>query len=131
MALPNDYRIVVENTTGIDIDSGLLVADIKPYSGDGSGGLSHDAEQTGSNGPTLSNGASTTLLTVSGSTNIGLNGNANANLSGNGATGADGDLEYYLERSTDGGTSYERDPVPVAIILFSGSNSDKSTTFSV
>ena len=131
MALPSEYRIVVLNETGIDIDSGLLVADIKPYSGDGSGGLSHGTEQTGSNGSTLSNGSSTTLLTVTGSTDIGLNGNANANLSGNTATGANGDVTYYLERSTDGGTSYERDPVPAAVISFDGTNSDKSTTLSV
>lgn len=131
MALPSDYRIVVENSTGVSIDSGLLVVDIKPYSGDAGGGLSHGSEQTNSNGASLANGDSTTLLTVSGSTSIGLNGNANANLSGNTATGADGDLEFYVERSTDGGTSYERDPVPIAVISFSGSNSDQSTTFSV
>jgi len=127
MALPSDYRLVVVNNTGISIDTGLIEADIKPFSGDGSGGVSHDTAQTGSTGNSLSAGSSVPLITVSGSTNIGLNGNVNGNLSGNSTTGPSGDLEFYIERSTDGGTSYERDTSPVAVLNYT-SLVDKSTT---
>jgi hypothetical protein len=127
MALPADYRLVVVNNTGISIDAGLIEADIKPYSGDGSGGVSHGTEQTGSTSSPLSAGGSATLIKISGSTAIGLNGNVNGNLSTNGTGGPDGDLEFYLERSTDGGTSFERDPTPVAVLSYS-SLADKSTT---
>jgi len=125
MALPADYRLVVENGTGIAIDAGLIEADIKPFSGDGSGGVSHGTEQTGSTG--VSAGSSAVILSVAGSTAIGLNGNVNGNLSSNGTSGPSGDLEFYIERSTDGGTSYERDPSPVAVLSYS-SLADKSTT---
>jgi hypothetical protein len=125
MALPADYRLVVENGTGIAIDAGLIEADIKPFSGDGSGGVSHGTEQTGSTG--VSAGSSAVILSVGGSTAIGLNGNVNGNLSSNGTSGPSGDLEFYIERSTDGGTSYERDPSPVAVLSYS-SLADKSTT---
>jgi len=125
MALPADYRLVVENGTGIAIDAGLIEADIKPFSGDGSGGVSHGTEQTGSTG--VSAGSSAVLLSVGGSTAIGLNGNVNGNLSTNSTTGPSGDLEFFIERSTDGGTSYERDPTPVAVLNYS-SRADKSTT---
>jgi len=125
MALPADYRLVVVNNTGISIDSGLIEADIKPFSGDGSGGVSHGTEQTGSTG--VSAGSSAVILSVGGSTSIGLNGNVNGSLSTNSTTGPSGDLEFYLERSTDGGTSYERDPTPVAVLSYS-SLADKSTT---
>jgi len=125
MALPADYRLVVENRTGIAIDAGLIEADIKPFSGDGSGGVSHGTEQTGSTG--VSAGSSAVIISVGGSTAIGLNGNVNGNLSGNSTTGPSGELEFYLERSTDGGTSYERDPSPVAVLNYS-SLADKSTT---
>jgi len=125
MALPADYRLVVENGTGIAIDAGLIEADIKPFSGDGSGGVSHGTEQTGSTG--VSAGSSAVILSVGGSTAIGLNGNVNGNLSSNGTSGPSGDLEFYIERSTDGGNSWERDPSPVAVLKYS-SLSDKSTT---
>jgi len=125
MALPSDYRLVVENGTGIAIDAGLIEADIKPFSGDGSGGVSHGTEQTGSTG--VSAGSSAVILSVGGSAAIGLNGNVNGNLSSNATSGPSGDLEFYIERSTDGGTSYERDPSPVAVLSFS-SLADKSTT---
>lgn len=125
MALPAEYRIVVVNNTGIAIDSGLIEADLKPFSGDGSGGVSHGTEQTGSTG--VSAGSSAVILSVGGSTAIGLNGNVNGNLSSNGTSGPSGDLEFYIERSTDGGTSYERDPSPVAVLSYS-SLADKSTT---
>jgi hypothetical protein len=125
MALPADYRLVVENRTGIAIDAGLIEADIKPFSGDGSGGVSHGTEQTGSTG--VSAGSSAIVLSVGGSTAIGLNGNVNGNLSSNSTTGPSGDLEFYIERSTDGGTSYERDLTPVAAIPYS-SLADKSRT---
>ena len=127
MALPADYRLVVENNTGVSVDSGLIEADIKPYSGDGSGGVSHGSEEAGSTSSSLSAGGSATLITVSGSTVIGLNGNVNGNLSTNGTTGPSGDLEFYIERSTDGGTSFERDPAPVGVLSYS-SLADKSTT---
>jgi len=125
MALPSDYRLVVENGTGIAIDAGLIEADIKPFSGDGSGGVSHGTEQTGSTG--VSAGSSAVILSVGGSAAIGLNGNVNGNLSSNATSGPSGDLEFYIERSTDGGTSYERDPSPVAVLSYS-SLADKSTT---
>jgi hypothetical protein len=128
MALPADYRIVAVNSTGVSIDAGLLVADIKPYSGDGSGGLSHGAEQSASNGSSVSGGSSVTLVSVSGSTAVGLNGNVNGNLSTNGSTPS-GDVEWYIERSTDGGSTYERDPTPIAVLNFT-SKTDKSTTIS-
>jgi hypothetical protein len=127
MALPANYRIVVVNETGIAIDSGLIEADLLPFSGDGSGGVSHGTEQTGSTSSSLSAGSSATLVSVSSSTAIGLNGNVNGNLSSNGTSGPSGDLEFYIERSTDGGTSYERDPSPVAVLNYS-SLADKSTT---
>jgi len=127
MALPADYRLVVENGTGIAIDSGLIEADIKPFSGDGSGGVSHGTEQTGSTSSSLSAGSSATLISVSSSTAIGLNGNVNGNLSSKGTSVPSGDLKFYIERSTDGGTSYERDPSPVAVLNYS-SLADKSTT---
>jgi hypothetical protein len=127
MALPADYRIVVVNETGVQVDSGLVEVDLKPYTGDGSGGLSHGTEQTATLGSNLSAGASTSLLEVNESTSVGLNGNANGNLSSNGTSGPSGDLEFYIERSTDGGTSYERDPSPVAVLNYS-SLADKSTT---
>jgi len=127
MALPADYRLVVVNNTGIAIDAGLIEADIKPFSGDGSGGVSHGTGQTGSTSSSLSAGASATLISVSSSTSIGLNGNVNGNLSSNATTGPSGDLEFYIERSTDGGTSYERDPTPVAVLNYT-SLVDKSTT---
>jgi len=125
MALPADYRLVVINETGIAIDSGLIEADLLPFSGNGSGGVAHGPEQTGSTG--VSAGSSAVILSVGGSTSIGLNGNVNGSLSTNSTTGPSGDLEFYLERSTDGGTSYERDPTPVAVLNYS-SLADKSTT---
>lgn len=127
MALPADYRLVVVNNTGVSIDSGLIDADIKPFSGDGSGGVSHGTEQTGTTSSSLAAGASATLISVASSTAIGLNGNVNGNLSGNSTTGPSGDLEFFLERSTDAGTTYERDPSPVAVLNYS-SLADKSTT---
>jgi hypothetical protein len=126
MALPADYRIVAVNSTGVSIDAGLLVADIKPYSGDGSGGLSHGVEQSASNGSSVSAGSSVTLVSVSGSTAVGLNGNVNGNLSTIGSTPS-GDVEWYIERSTDGGSTYERDPTPIGLLNYS-SKTDKSTT---
>jgi hypothetical protein len=57
-----------------------------------------------------------------------LNGNVNASLSTNGST-PNGDVEVFIERSTDGGTSYERDPTPIAVLNFT-SLTDKSTTIS-
>jgi len=132
MALPADYRIVVVNETGVQVDSGLVEVDLKPYSGDGSGGLSHGTEQTATLGSNLSAGGSTSLLEVNGSTSVGLNGNVNGNLSTNGATPS-GDLEFYIERSTDGGSpssgTFERDPTPIAVLNYS-SKTDKSTTIS-
>lgn len=131
MALPANYRIVAVNNTGISIDTGLIAAAVQPYSGDGAGALTHGNEQTGSTGASLADGSSATLLTVSGSTDVGLVGEAEANLSGNGTGGASGDVEFYLETSTDGGSNWNRPPTPVAVIFFTGSNSDKSTSFSV
>jgi len=126
MALPADYRLVVKNNTGVSIDSGLIEADIKPFSGDGSGGVSHGTEQTGSNSSSISAGSSQVLLTVNSSTSIGLNGNVNANLSTNGSAPS-GDVDVFIERSTDGGTSWERDPTPVFTENFT-SKTDKSGT---
>jgi len=111
MALPADYRLVAVNRTGVQIDSGLVTVDIKPFSGDGSGGVSHGSEQTGSNSSSIAAGSSQTILTVNSSTAIGLNGNLNASLSTNGSTPS-GDVEVFIERSTDGGTSWEQDPTP-------------------
>jgi len=126
MALPADYRFVAVNSTGVQIDSGLVTVDIKPFSGDGSGGVSHGAEQTGSNSSSISAGSSQVLLTVNGSKAIGLNGNVNAALSTNGST-PNGDVDVFIERSTDGGTSWERDPTPVFTENFT-SKTDKSGT---
>jgi len=126
MALPADYRLVAVNSTGVQIDSGLVTVDIKPFSGDGSGGVSHGAEQTGNNSSSISAGSSQVLLTVNGSTAIGLNGNVNAALSTNGSTPS-GDVDVFIERSTDGGTSWERDPTPVFTENFT-SKTDKSNT---
>jgi len=126
MALPADYRLVAVNSTGVQIDSGLVTVDIKPFSGDGSGGVSHGSEQTGSNSSSISAGSSQVLLTVNGSTAIGLNGNVNGNLSTNGST-PNGDVDVFIERSTDGGTSWERDPTPVFMENFT-SKTDKSGT---
>jgi hypothetical protein len=123
MALPADYRLVAVNTTGAQIDSGLVTVDIKPFSGDGSGGVSHGSEQTGSNSSSISAGSSQVLLTVNGSTAIGLNGNVNANLSTNGSTPS-GDVEVFIERSTDGGASWERDPTPVYTEKFTSKRDD-------
>lgn len=126
MALPADYRLVAVNSTGVQIDSGLVTVDLKPFSGDGSGGVSHGAEQTGNNSSSISAGSSQVLLTVNGSTAIGLNGNVNANLSTNGSV-PNGDVDVFIERSTDGGTSWERDPTPVFTENFT-SKTDKSDT---
>ena len=129
MPLPADYRIVAQNNTGVSIDSGLLAAAIKPYSGDGSGGLSHGSEQTGSNGSSLSSGSSETLLTVSGSTDIGFIGGAEANLSTNGSAPS-GTVEFYIETSTDGGSTWNRPPIAIAAFEFS-SKEDKDASFVV
>jgi len=126
MALPADYRLVAVNSTGVQIDASLITVDIKPFSGDGSGGVSHGSEQTGSNSSSIAAGASQVLLTVNNSTAIGLNGNVNANLSTNGSTPS-GDVDVFIERSTDGGTSWERDPTPVFTENFT-SKTDKSGT---
>jgi hypothetical protein len=126
MALPADYRFVVVNSTGVQIDSGLITVDIKPFSGDGSGGVSHGSEQTGSNSSSISAGSSQVLLTVNSSAAIGLNGNVNANLSTNGSTPS-GDVDVFIERSTDGGASWDRDPTPVFTENFT-SKTDKSGT---
>jgi hypothetical protein len=126
MALPADYRLVAVNTTGVSIDSGLITVDVKPFSGDGSGGVSHGTEETASNSSSISAGSSQVILTVNGSTAIGLNGNVNAALSTNASTPS-GDVEVFIERSTDGGTSWERDPTPVFTENFT-SKTDKSGT---
>jgi len=126
MALPADYRFVVVNSTGVQIDSGLITVDIKPFSGDGSGGVSHGTEQSASNSSAISAGSSQVILTVNNSTDIGLNGNVNAALSTNGSTPS-GDVEVFIERSTDGTSSWERDPSPVFVENFS-SKTDKSGT---
>jgi hypothetical protein len=123
MALPADYRLVAVNSTGVQIDASLITVDIKPFSGDGSGGVSHGAEQSGSNSSSIPVGSSQVLLTVNGSTNIGLNGNVNANLSTNGSTPS-GDVDVFIERSTDGGTSWERDPTPVYTEKFTSKRDD-------
>jgi len=123
MALPADYRLVAVNSTGVSIDASLITVDIKPFSGDGSGGVSHGAEQTASNSSSISAGSSQVILTVSGSTAIGLNGNVNANLSTNGSTPS-GDVDVFIERSTDGGTSWERDPAPVYTENFTSKRDD-------
>jgi hypothetical protein len=123
MALPADYRFAVVNSTGVQIDASLITVDIKPFSGDGSGGVSHGSEQTGSNSSSISAGSSQVLLTVNGSTAIGLNGNVNANLSTNGSTPS-GDVKVFIERSTDGGTSWERDPTPVYTEKFTSKRDD-------
>lgn len=123
MALPADYRFVAVNSTGVQIDASLITVDIKPFSGDGSGGVSHGSEQTGSNSSSISAGSSQVLLTVNGSTEIGLNGNVNANLSTNGSTPS-GNVEVFIERSTDGGTSWERDPTPVYTENFTSKRDD-------
>jgi hypothetical protein len=123
MALPADYRLVAVNSTGVQIDSGLVTVDIKPFSGDGSGGVSHGSEQTGSNSSSIAAGSSQTILTVNSSTAIGLNGNLNASLSTNGST-PNGDVEVFIERSTDGGTSWERDPTPVYTEKFTSKRDD-------
>jgi len=126
MALPADYRLVAVNSTGVQIDAGLITVDIKPFSGDGSGGVSHGSEQTGTNSSPISAGSSQVLLEVNGSTSIGLNGTVNSELSTNGST-PNGDVDVFIERSTDGGTSWERDPTPVFTENFT-SKTDKSDT---
>jgi hypothetical protein len=126
MALPADYRFVAVNSTGVQIDASLITVDIKPFSGDGSGGVSHGTEQTASNSSSISAGSSQVILTVNGSTAIGLNGNVNAALSTNASTPS-GDVDVFIERSTDGGTSWERDPTPVFTENFT-SKTDKSGT---
>jgi len=127
MALPADYRLVAVNSTGVQIDSGLITVDIKPFSGDGNGKVSHNTEQTSNNGSNMSAGASQVIFAVSGSTAIGLNGTVDVALSTNGAT-PNGDVELFIERSTDGGSTYSRDPSPVYVENFT-SKTDKSATF--
>jgi hypothetical protein len=117
---------VAVNSTGVQIDASLITVDIKPFSGDGSGGVSHGTEQTASNSSSISAGSSQVILTVNGSTAIGLNGNVNAALSTNASTPS-GDVDVFIERSTDGGTSWERDPTPVFTENFT-SKTDKSGT---
>jgi len=101
MALPSAYRLVAVNSTGVQIDAGLIEVDIEPFSGDGSGKVSQATEQTGSNAA-ISAGSSDVLLSVTGSTNIGFNG----------------DVEVFLERSTDGGSTHSRDPSPLFVENF-------------
>jgi hypothetical protein len=123
MALPSNYRFVAVNSTGAQIDAGLVTVDIEPFSGDGSGNVSQAAEQTGSNSSSISAGASQAVLTVSGSTAIGLNGTVDVALSTNGTT-PNGDVEVFIERSTDGGTTYSRDPSPVYTENFTSKRDD-------
>lgn len=123
MALPSAYRLVVVNSTGAQIDSGLVTVDIEPFSGDGSGNVSQSAEQTGSNSSIIAAGASQVILTVSGSTAIGLNGTVDVALSTNGTT-PNGDVDVFIERSTDGGTTYSRDPSPVYTENFTSKRDD-------
>jgi len=126
MALPSDYRLVAVNSTGVSIDASLITVDVKPFSGDGSGGVSHGTEQTASNSSSISAGSSQVILTVNSSTAIGLNGNVNAALSANASTPS-GDVDVFIERSTDSGTSWERDPTPVFTENFTA-KADKSGT---
>jgi len=123
MALPEDYKFVAVNSTGVQIDSGLITVDIEPFSGDGSGKVSHSAEQTASNSSSISAGSSQDILTVSGSTAIGLNGTVDVALSTNGST-PNGDVEVFIERSTDGGSTYSRDPSPVYVENFTSKRDD-------
>lgn len=104
------------NSTGVQIDAGLIEVDIEPFSGDGSGKVSQATEQTGSNAA-VSAGSSDVLLSVTGSTNIGFNGDVDVNLSANGST-PNGDVEVFLERSTDGGSTHSRDPSPLFVENF-------------
>jgi len=116
MALPSAYRLVAVNSTGVQIDAGLIEVDIEPFSGDGSGKVSQATEQTGSNAA-ISAGSSDVLLSVTGSTNIGFNGDVDVNLSTNGSA-PNGDVEVFLERSTDGGSTHSRDPSPLFVENF-------------
>jgi len=127
MALPADYRFVAVNSTGVQIDANLITVAIKPFSGDGSGGVSHATERSLSNTSSISAGSSQVILTVQNSTAIGINGAVNATLSSNGSSPS-GDVEVFIERSTDKATSWERDPSPVFVENFT-SKTDKSATF--
>lgn len=127
--LAPDYRIIVVNNTGVQVDAGTVAVGLKEASGDGSGGASWGAEQTGDNaGSAIAAGTSETLVTVSGSTALALVGEAEGNLNANTAT-PDGDLEFYLETSTDGGGTWNRPPAPIAILNYPNAKSDKNTSF--
>lgn len=121
MALPADYRIVVVNNVGESVAASAVTVDLLPFSGDGSGGVSHGTEQTGSNSSSIAAGSSAVIVTVNTSTAVGFNGNVVGDLSG--GTGPSGDLEFFIERSTDGGTEWNRDPTPLAVLSYSSATS--------
>lgn len=135
MALPAYWKLTAENQTGEQIDANEITVDYREYSGDGSGGSTYDSsETTVQNGSAISDTNSGDLASgitypVDNTSNgsIGIAGDFTVDLSD--GTSPDGDVELYLEGSTDGGTSYSRSPSPIAIVSFDGTAESDDTQF--
>lgn len=126
--IAEDYRIVVENNTGVSVDASSISAALKEAEGDGTGAVSYGTEQTGTEGSSLADGSSATLVTISNSTAVAAFGEVEGNLASNAAT-PDGRLDFYLETSTDGGANFNRSPWPVATLFYDNAKSDENSNF--
>lgn len=123
------FKFVAVNNVGEQIDASEISIGYELVKGDGSGGQTVTEAASISNGSAITNGASGDIGTGTASGNLGLQGWAQVDLAT--GTAPDGDVEIYLEMSTDEGAIYFRPPTPIAIVSFTGTAESKSTVFSV
>lgn len=129
--LPAHWRLVAVNDVGEQIDTGEITIDYRTYKGDGSGGVSYGAEQTASNSGNIADGGEEDITGTVNNTSdaaVGIVGNVAVDLST--GTAPDGDVEVYVEGSTDGGTEWNRAPSPLAIVPFTGTAEANDRLFS-
>lgn len=125
MALHVDFRFVLENATGVQLDSGIVTLAVTPIQGDGSGAVTHESEQEASNSQ-LSAGSEETLITITGSDDVVLTGGMFVDMSGNGSTPS-GDVNLWVEERHAAADRWARDGVPTYTENFTSLSDDTDT----
>lgn len=122
MALHVDFRFVLENATGVQLDSGIVTLAVTPQQGDGSGGVTSETEQEASN-TQITAGSEETLITITGSNDVTLTGGVFVDMSNNGATPS-GDVNLWVEERHAAADRWSRDPIPTYTQNFTSLSDD-------
>ncbi len=107
MVLARDYRFVVENDSGDDVEVGSVKIDAKRWNFDQSGVLTYEGSETEvyANGAIISDGAVGTGGSVDNSSDLFIGGDFNVTVTGAAAPDG-GSVFVYYETSTDGGVTF-------------------------